>query len=208
MKVTAITLPWKSARLTGMPSCEVRVNGGAGAIRGSGCVSGMLTALSRGCASISDASSNNVRTTAVRMISALQLALEFVHEAPVRSFGNDLVRIRLDHAAFAQPQRVEPDRVFGIVIAPFVIGHVIQRLQCVVVASREPAVDHPSCGACRIACAQVGRLEDRPQDALSGDGVGPDEVAIGGEHAAKILRPRAVDGTVDDHAPDAAGAQL
>src|SRR5216684_8014436 len=175
MKVTATTLPRKSARLTCAPSCEVKVNAGAGAICGSGCSSEMRSAASRGHASISNASSNNVRTTAVRMISALQLALEFVHETPVRSFCNDLVGIRLDHAAFAQPQRVEPDRVFGIVIAPFVIGHVIQRLQCVVVASREPAVDHPSCSACRIACAQVGRLEDRPQDAISGDGVGPDE---------------------------------
>src|SRR5262252_4712883 len=52
-----------------------------------------------------------------RMLN-LQLALDLVEETPVRSLGDDLVGGRLDHARFAQTQRIEPDRVLGIVVPP------------------------------------------------------------------------------------------
>jgi hypothetical protein len=51
--------------------------------------------------------------------SALQLAPEFIHEAPVCGFGNDFVGVRLDHAGLAQPQRRR------------------QRLRCVTIELRE-----------------------------------------------------------------------
>src|SRR5262245_49971019 len=53
--------------------------------------------------------------------STLQLALELVEEAPIRSVSDDLVGARFDHAHFAQPQRKKPERVFGIVVPPLVV---------------------------------------------------------------------------------------
>src|SRR5215472_13223500 len=60
------------------------------------------------------------------MGSPLQLALQLVHEAPVRGVGNDLVGIRLDHAGLAQPQRVKAHRVLGIVLPPFCVGNFLE----------------------------------------------------------------------------------
>src|SRR5215831_16830642 len=48
----------------------------------------------------------------------LQLALELVEEPPVSALRDDLAGRRLDYARFVQSQRVEPDRVLGIVVAP------------------------------------------------------------------------------------------
>ena len=50
--------------------------------------------------------------------SALQLALELVPVAPIRTVGENLVRTRLDHARLAQPQRVKTARILGIVVPP------------------------------------------------------------------------------------------
>jgi hypothetical protein len=52
--------------------------------------------------------------------SPLQLAFELIQEAPVRAVGNDLAGRQLNHAGFAQAERVEPDRIFRIVLAPLV----------------------------------------------------------------------------------------
>src|SRR6516164_3912704 len=58
--------------------------------------------------------------------SALQLALEFVEEPPIGRIGDDLVGGRLDHARFAQPQRIEPDRVLGIVVPPLRVWDLLE----------------------------------------------------------------------------------
>src|SRR5262249_10488502 len=86
--------------------------------------------------------------------SRLQLALELVQEAPIGRFCDQLVRCRLDHADFAQAQRVEAKRVRGIVLAPLVVRDFLQRLQCVVVASGKTTIDHSSRGSRRIGDAK------------------------------------------------------
>jgi len=54
----------------------------------------------------------------------------------------------------------------------------------------------------------VARLEDGPQDALGRDRIVADELPISRLHAAEILRPRGVDGAVEDHVTDISGAQV
>jgi len=102
---------------------------------------------------------------------SLQLALELVEEAPVGRLRNELVWRRLDHAGVAQPQRVEANRVLGIILAPFVVGDFFERLQRIVVASGEPAVDHSLRRGHRISDAKVGCLENRAQRPLGCDGM-------------------------------------
>src|SRR5690242_6177651 len=50
--------------------------------------------------------------------SRLQLLLQLVQEAPVRSIADDLVRRGPDHPNLLQQQAVEADGVFGVVLAP------------------------------------------------------------------------------------------
>jgi len=71
----------------------------------------------------------------------LQLPLEFVPLIPVGAVGKNLVWARLDHADFAQPKRVEADRIVGAVLAPLCIGNILERLECVVIPAGEPTFD-------------------------------------------------------------------
>jgi hypothetical protein len=52
----------------------------------------------------------------------LQLTFQLVEETPVGALGDERVRARLDHADLVQPERIEPERVLGIVLAPAGIG--------------------------------------------------------------------------------------
>src|SRR6266516_3802568 len=70
--------------------------------------------------------------------SPLQLAFELVEESPIRAVGNDPVGARLDQAALAQPQRIEPDRILSIVLPPLVVREFLQRLERVVVEHSMP----------------------------------------------------------------------
>src|SRR5271169_4075819 len=71
--------------------------------------------------------------------SRLQLAFEFVQEAPIRAVGDNLLRARLDNTGFVQAQRVEADRVLGVVLPPIVVRDLAQCLQGIFVARRETA---------------------------------------------------------------------
>src|SRR5215472_86356 len=115
----------------------------------------------------------------------LQLAFELVEKAPIGSIGDDLLRARFNETRLAHPQRVEPQRVLGVVFAPFVVGVVVQRLQRVVVTLGETAIDEPPRGARRIAGAQIGGLQDRPQHPFARDRVHVHELAIAGQQAAE-----------------------
>src|SRR5262249_54421218 len=84
----------------------------------------------------------------------------------------------------------------------------VQRLQRIVVVAGESAIDHVPRRACRVADAEVRRLEDRARHALGRDRVLADEVPVSSQHAAEILRPWAVDRAVDHHAADLTGAQF
>src|SRR5215468_638328 len=80
-----------------------------------------------------------IRDLPARWASRLQLAFEFVEEAPFCAVGNDLLRVRFDHADFVQAQGVEPDRVLGVKFPPFVVGD--QCLKGIVVRGRKAAID-------------------------------------------------------------------
>src|SRR5919197_2979243 len=95
--------------------------------------------------------------------STLQLALKLVEEAPVGRLSDELVRRQLDHPGFAQAQRVEAQRVLGIVDPPRVVGNFLQGLQRIVVARGEATIDDRTRCRFRIATAEVGRLEDCAQ---------------------------------------------
>src|SRR4029450_4349745 len=77
--------------------------------------------------------------------SALHLPLQLVEKAQVGALRNDLVGRRLDHARFAQAQRIEPDRIFGVVLAPLLVRDFFQRLERIIVARGKPRVDDPLC---------------------------------------------------------------
>src|SRR5271165_892322 len=95
-----------------------------------------------------------------RWRSRLQLAFELVQEPPIRPIGDDLLRAGLDHPGFVQAQRVEPESVLVIVLAPFVVRDLVERLQRVIIARGETAIDEPSCGPRRLGDAEVGGFED------------------------------------------------
>src|SRR5690242_1564879 len=108
MKVTATTLPRKSVSATDLPSCEVKVKGGAGPMTGKG----RSPTAECGGANTGIDSSTSPRTRAMRrglprpargervgvrginriaaQRSRLQLALELVQETPIGVFGDDL----------------------------------------------------------------------------------------------------------------------
>src|SRR5215472_11213338 len=138
----------------------------------------------------------------------LQLAFQFVEKAPVGAVGDDLLWARLDEAGFAHAQSVEPERVLGVVFAPLVVWIVAQRLQRVVVALCETAVDELPRGSRRIAGAQIGGLQDRPQHTLARYRVLAHEIAITGQQAAEILRPRPIQCGADQHVADLACTQF
>jgi hypothetical protein len=75
---------------------------------------------------------------------------QLVQKAPIGAVGDDLLRARLDETHFVQPQRIEPERVLGVVFTPFVIRIVVQRLQRVIIALRETPIDELPGGARRI----------------------------------------------------------
>jgi hypothetical protein len=85
--------------------------------------------------------------------SRLQLAFELVEEAPIRVVGDDLLWARLYHPYFVQSKRIEPNRVLGIVLAPFVVRDLVQRLQRIIIPGSKTAIDDASRGARRFASA-------------------------------------------------------
>src|SRR5262249_31319758 len=95
-----------------------------------------------------------------------------------------------------------------IVVPPFVVGDVLQRLKCVVVSIGEAAIDHPSCGTLGIADAEVGRLEDGAHYPFGRHRMLADKIPVACQHAAKILRPRAVHVAVHDDVTNSSAAQL
>src|SRR5258707_6608372 len=64
---------------------------------------------------------------------SLELAFELVEETPVGALRDDLAGRRFDHARFVQSQRIEPDRVLGVIVAPACILDFLHRLQRIVV---------------------------------------------------------------------------
>src|SRR5262249_10344226 len=114
-----------------------------------------------------------------------QLPFELVNEAPIRAIGKDSIGARLDHAHLAKPQRIEAQRVFGIVFMPAIIGGLAQRLRSVLqLAAVAPAHDK-SGGMLGIASTQVGGHQDRPQRPLGRYGVLAHEILVCPDYAAE-----------------------
>src|SRR5262249_21448195 len=75
------------------------------------------------------------------LLSRLQPAFELIEKSPIGALGDELLRARLYQPRFVQAQRVKPERVLVIVFAPFVVRNLGERLEGVVVARREAAID-------------------------------------------------------------------
>src|SRR5438876_6976330 len=103
MKVTAATLPRRSARASRPPSAVVSENAGAVPIVGS------RASRPGWCASAGIAAERTNATASPRpyvapSVSALQLLLQLVNEPPVHAVGDDLLRARLDHPRLVHAQ--------------------------------------------------------------------------------------------------------
>src|SRR4030095_7320371 len=64
---------------------------------------------------------------------AFHLFLERVEEAPIGALRDNLLRARLDYPGLMQAQGIETHRILRVVLAPFVVGHVPERLERIVV---------------------------------------------------------------------------
>src|SRR5262249_61894486 len=107
-----------------------------------------------------------------------------------------------------RPQGVNRDRVLGIVFPPFVVWDVAQRLKTVVVARGITALDDLTRDASRITGAEIRGLQVGAQHTLGGNRISPHEFAVAGQHAAEILRPRAIKSGIEDRTADMSGAQF
>ena len=92
------------------------------------------------------------------LASRLQLAFELVEEAPIGVIGDNLVGIRLDQSGVVHAQGIESDSVLGVVVTPFVVGELAQRLQGVIVSRRETAIDQPLRYARRLVTQRSAAL--------------------------------------------------
>jgi hypothetical protein len=75
------------------------------------------------------------------------------------------------------------------------------------VAICEPLIHHTLRNKGRLTYAQIRRPKHGANHALSGYGILSDEFAISRQHAAKVLRPRAIEGAIDDDVTDVLGTQ-
>ena len=107
-----------------------------------------------------------------------------------------------------EPQRVEAHRVRRIELAPAVVWKLVQQLEREVVALGEPTIDQLLRCPFRLRRADVGGLEDGSEKAFGRDRISADEVPVTVRYAAEILRPWLIQGHVEDHPTDLAGAQL
>src|SRR6187549_3120133 len=128
MNVTASTLPRRSVRTTRSPVSAVSANCGAFPTTGNRAFSMVACAHATGTLACIIASMSAGRSDGRPTTSGLEFPLELIEHAPVRSLTDELLRWTLDHAGFAQAQRVEPDRLLGVVVAPVAVRQLAQRL--------------------------------------------------------------------------------
>src|SRR5262249_884544 len=140
--------------------------------------------------------------------SSFELLFQLVEDSPVGALGEDLLRARLDHAGLVKPERVEPERVRRVDLAPSRPRDLLQRLQDVILPHREPTLTERPCRAGRLERTPLLSLQDRSKRALERDGVACGELAVRGEHAAEVLRPRTVHRAVHHDVSDLLLAQL
>ena len=103
---------------------------------------------------------------------------------------------------------MEAQGVLRFSIAPAVVRESFQNFEAKLVEWRIALGRHESCDSFGFLGAEVGRLEDRPQRAFGGHRIALHKVAAGAGHAAKVLRPGAIQRGVDDSLPDLVGTEL
>src|SRR5712691_6756608 len=67
---------------------------------------------------------------------SLHLPLQLVEEAPVAALGTDLLRADLNHPHLVEAEGVEAHGILMVVLAPLVVGDLLQRMEGVVVTLR------------------------------------------------------------------------
>jgi hypothetical protein len=92
--------------------------------------------------------------------------------------GEDLRGAGRDHADLVQTQRVEPQRVFRVELAPARVRQLGQCLQRVIVSLCDPPIDQLSRDPFRLCRADIAGFENGPQDALGGNGMIADELLV------------------------------
>src|SRR5207249_3407346 len=117
-------------------------------------------------------------------------------------------RSRFDETRLPQPQRVEADRVLDVVFAPSSIRDFLERLERIVIARSKSCIDNSPRGLLWLGDTKVGSLDDRAQEALGRNWIFANVVAVSRYHAAEVLRPRTIDGAVEDYMADIAGTQF
>src|SRR5262249_40807916 len=137
--------------------------------------------------------------------SSLQLTLELVEEAPVRALRDDLTGRRLDHARLVQSQRIEPDRVLGIVLSPLSVRQLVHDLQRIVVTGCEMPVHEGSCRTIGRRRAEIDGFQDSAQRPLGGNRILANEFSASREKTAEVLRPGSINRAVDDCVAETSG---
>lgn len=123
--------------------------------------------------------------------------------------GDDLTGTRLDHPDLVKTERVEPDRVLGVVLAPPVVGgELLHELERELVAGRVLAVDERARHPLWFLGAQVRRLQDRAERPLGRHRVSPNEFPVAADHAAEVLGPRPVCRRVEENVADSPRPEL
>src|SRR4029077_17046546 len=90
-------------------------------------------------------------------------------------------------AGLVQADCVKTDRVFGIVFTPFVERQFLNYLYGVVVAVGEAALDELPCCLGGVGGAQIGGLQNRPQDPLRCCWIAPHVILVADQHAGRNI---------------------
>src|SRR5262249_62127348 len=107
-----------------------------------------------------------------------------------------------------QPQRIKSGRVFGIVFTPARVRNFAESLRGIVRLATVTTAHDKASRMLRVGGAQIGGLEDRPQCPFGCDRMLPHEVPMCADHAAEVLRPRAVRGRAEQKIAVLGGARL
>src|SRR5262249_8995195 len=130
--------------------------------------------------------SSGVRCPAGQSRSHLQLLLYLIEEAPVGTLGDNLLRTALDHADLMQARAVDAPGVSRIVLPPPAVGDLLQRLEGVLIAGRDPPVHKKPGSSFRLAATDVRCLQDGTEHSLCGYWMLLDELPVRDHHAAEV----------------------
>src|SRR5215470_2789245 len=210
MKVTATTLPRRSARASRRPSCAVRTKSGAGPIRDS------RASPLAGCAAVwvAPVPSRRAASNAAPVLivtaerSRFELLPKLPEDAPVRPIGDELLRVRRDEAGLAQSKPVEAHRVLWIERSPCPVVQLTDSLAGILVGPRVTTVHDKAGHSLGVPAAQIRPLQDGPHRPLGRHRMLSMELPVRCHHTAEVLRPRTVAARVDENAADLPGAQL